>query len=166
MKKEHERYSYKGYKYDSNQWYFYLNGKLLNLSTQDSSNLGYLAMCGKYKEVIDGLKRIVRKERKEDRVVAKCVAFFVEDSRGYYFTRDLTFNPDDKQRALYCYKEWKHHIIKNGYMLKNPVTVQEGKVTPYGIEKPKETTMNGKIDLSRGFFIKLVKPKEDFIYQY
>jgi len=166
MRKEREHYSYKGYKYDSNQWYFYLNGKLLNLPEDKRSSLGYLAMCGKHKEVIDELKRIIRKERNENRVKAKCIAYFVEDSKEYYFTRDLSFSPSDRNRALYCFKEWKNHIIKNNCMLRKAVTIQEGIITPFGANKPKETVIEDKIDLSRRIFIKLVKSKEDFIYQY
>lgn len=166
MKKEREHFTYKGYKYDPNQWYFYLNGKLLNLPYQDSHDLGYLAICGKHKEVIDELKRIIRKERKENIVKAKCVAYYVANSNEYYFTRDLSFNPTDRIRALYCYKEWKKHVIKNDCILRKAVTIQEGSVTPFGVDKPREIIIEDKIDLSHKFFIKLVKPKENFVYQY
>ena len=64
MARKHENFKWGGYKYAPESVGFSLNGKHLNLPEEVRSRIAYLAVCGRNKEVLDELKRALRKEEK------------------------------------------------------------------------------------------------------
>lgn len=97
MKRKYN-FKWSGYKYAPETIGFSLNGKHLNLPEETRSNLAYLAICGRNKEVIEELKRIVRAEEKKPIIKGKCICFFAENSDKYFYTQQLLYNPDDIYR--------------------------------------------------------------------
>lgn len=149
MARKHERFAWGGYKYAPETVEFSFNGKRLNLPDEVKSSLAYLAVCGRDKEVIDGLKRILRKEEKQPRIIGKCICFFREGSNEYYYTQQLRYKPDNIQDALWCYKEWKRYIESKNCMLEVGYTVTEGEFNPFGENKAERREVIRKVDLSR-----------------
>ena len=109
MARKHEKFSY-NYRWRTapEQWNFFYNGKRIDLDTDTRNNLACLCISGKIKEAEDMLKRMLRKEEKQDRVQKHCIAFFEVDSDRFYYTQDLAYDKNDLHDALRCYKEWKN----------------------------------------------------------
>lgn len=157
MKKmERERYSYGGYKYAAESINFTLNGKLLQLPDDVRSNLAYLALCGRHKEVLDGLKRFVRKERRTSNVEYVTYGFFEKDGSQFYYTKDLLARPDDMQDKVRVYKNWKHYLQDNDCVA-TYYSVEEGTVAPGEIQKPTVSAHEVRVDLNRPVRIKVVR---------
>lgn len=156
MRKEKERYSYGGYKYAPESINFTLNGKRLQLPDDLRSNLAYLAICGRHKEVLDGLKRFVRKERRTSNVEYVTYGFYRENGKDFYYTRDLLARPSDMQDKVRVYKKWKQYL-KDNNCIATCYTVESGAVAPDGTSKPSVRTEEVRVDLSRPVRIKLVR---------
>ena len=157
MKKEKERYSYGGYKYATESINFTLNGKLLTLPEDLRSNLAYLALCGRHKEVIDGLKRYVRKERKSADVEYVTYGFYRENGgKDFYYTKELLACPNDMQDRIRVYKNWRKFLLDHD-CIATTYTVESGTVTPDGIAKPTVSAQEVRVDLKRPVRIKFVR---------
>lgn len=132
--------------------------KHLNLPEETRSNLAYLAICGRNKEVIEELKRIVRAEEKKPIIKGKCICFFAENSNKYFYTQQLLYNPDDIYDALRAYKEWKRYIKSKGCILDEPITIAEGSFNPCGANKPIEIrTECNKINLNHCRSVSIIR---------
>ena len=84
----------------------------------------------------------------------------------FYFTQQLKCKRNDLQGKLYAYKEWKHYIQSKDCDL-STYKVKSGCLTPnreMTDEKVKET--HNKIDLNKPVIIRLVKAKENRIFQF
>ena len=157
MARKHENFNWSGYKYAPESVGFSLNGKRLNLPEELRNRIAYLAVCGRNKEVLDELKRALRKDEKQPLVVGKCVCFFKKDSNEFYYTQQIRYNPNDLQDALRCYKEWKHYIESKDCILETGYELTEGKFEPFGNSKVTTTTVTSVVDLSRCRTIKVVR---------
>lgn len=165
MSRKHENFTYDyGFRLAPEQWYFYLNGKGIKLDTNTRSSLAQLVLSGNVKKAEDELKRILRKEEKQPTIIRKCVGFYEKDSSEFYFTRDLSFDPNNLNEALYSYKEWKRYIESRGNTLET-VSITTGyldhnmKMTGGNEEKPKHV-----IDLTKGLLIRLTRNKDDVCF--
>jgi len=157
MKRKYN-FKWSGYKYAPETIGFSLNGKHLNLPEETRSNLAYLAICGRNKEVIEELKRIVRAEEKKPIIKGKCICFFAENSDKYYYTQQLLYNSDDIYDALRAYKEWKRYIKSKNCILDEPIAIAEGTFNPCGVNKPIETrTECNKIDLKHYRSVSIIR---------
>ena len=116
-----------------------------------------MCISGKVKEAEDMLKRMLRKEEKQDRVQKHCIAFFEVDSDRFYYTQDLAYDKNDLQDALRCYKEWKQYILSKGCELETEFKTVSGYVTPCGYSRGKDITEHHLIDLTRCCTVKLVE---------
>ena len=108
-------------------------------------------------EAEDILKRMLRKEEKQDRVQKHCIAFFEVDSDRFYYTQDLAYDKNDLQDALRCYKKWKQYILSKGCELETEFKTVSGYVTPCGYSRGKDITEHHLIDLTRCCTVKLVE---------
>ena len=165
MARKHDIFSYNyGWRTAPEQWSFYWNNKLIQLDSSTRSEVAVLMLSGKQPEAEAILKRMLRKQEKEDSYI--CIGFFGAGSNQYYFTQQLKCRRNDMQGKLYSYKEWKHyiqskdcdlstHTVTNGYLM------PDGKMTS---EKAEET--HNKIDLNRPIIIRLVKAKEDKVFPF
>ena len=158
MARKHEKFSY-NYRWRTalEQWNFFYNGKRIDLDTDTRNNLACLCISGKIKEAEDMLKRMLRKEEKQDRVQKHCIAFFEVDSDRFYYTQDLAYDKNDLQDALRCYKEWKQYILSKGCELKTEFKTISGYITPDGYSNGKDITEHHLIDLTRCHTVKLVE---------
>lgn len=158
MARKHENFSYNyGWKTAPEQWNFFFNKKRIDLDTDTRNNLACLCISGKVKEAEDILKRMLRKEEKQDRVQKHCIAFFEVDSDRFYYTQDLAYDKNDLQDALRCYKEWKQYILSKGCELETEFKTVSGYVTPCGYSRGKDITEHHLIDLTRCHTVKLVE---------
>lgn len=156
MKKERERYSYGGYRYAAESITFTLNGKLLQLPENVRSNLAYLALCGRHKEVIDGVKCFVRKERRTSDISFVTYGFFEENGNQFYYTKDLLARPDDMQDKLRVYKGWKQFLIDRDRVA-TCYSVEEGMVAPGETKKPTAKVVEVRVDLNRLVRINVIR---------
>lgn len=154
MARKHEKFSWSGYRYAPESFYFSLNGKAICLPHDTRTSLAYLIIAGKEKEAEDELKRILRKDEKKPQIVGNCIIFFKEDSNEFYYTKDLQYQTGDLQEALRCYKEWKHYILDRNCMLETGYTVEEGDFKPFGNNIPKRKAIISKVDLTRVGFVR------------
>lgn len=157
MARKHENFRWSGYKYAPESVGFSLNGKRLNLPEEVRSHIAYLAVCGRNKEVLDELKRALRKEEKQPQVVGKCICFFKKDSNEFYYTQQLRYDPNDIQDALRCYKEWKRYIKSKDCILETGYELTQGTFEPFGDSKATTTTVTSVVDLTRCRSIKVVR---------
>lgn len=157
MARKHENFRWGGYKYAPESVGFSLNGKRIILPEEVRSRIAYLAVCGRNKEVEDELKRVLRKEEKQPRVVGKCICFFKKDSNEFYYTQQLRYNPDDIQDALRCYKEWKRYIKEKDCILETGYELTEGEFNPFGTNTKTTKTVTSVVDLNRCRSIKVVR---------
>lgn len=166
MSRKYERFSYRyGWRTAPESYEFFFNGKLLDLDSDISSDLGYLCICGKAKEAEDKLKQMLRKEEKQNLIKQYCIAFFAKDSNQFFFVRQLAFDLDNIQEKLDSYKRMKRYIIEQGCVLKNPIKVKAGEVTLFGqADNGEDITKIYDIDLSRFCIIPVTKRKKIFKY--
>ena len=109
MARKHDKFSYNyGWSTAPEQWSFYWNNKLIQLDYSTHSEVALLMISGKKTEAEAMLKRLLRKQEKEDSYI--CIGFFGVNSNQYYFTQTLKCSRNDMQGKLYSYKEWKHYI--------------------------------------------------------
>lgn len=155
--RKHENFSWRGYKYAPESIRFSMNGKYLNLPEDIRSNIAYLVVCGKNKEAIDELKRVVRKDEKKPLIICKCICFFKKDSNEFYYTRQLSYNPNDLQDALMCYKEWKRYIQSKNCIIETGYEVTKGEFTPFGENNVKTNVVTCVVDLTRRRTINIVR---------
>lgn len=164
MARKHENFSYNyGWKTAPEQWHFYLNGKVIHLDSNTKSRLACLCIAGNVKETEDELKRILRKEEKQNTINKKCIAFFENGSKYFYYTMQLAFNPNNKAEALYSFKEWKRYIISHNNQLET-MQVTSGYITPYGATEGKTETEEHVIDLSRKCFVNIFRNPENVCF--
>lgn len=158
MARKHEKFSYNyGWRTAPEQWNFFYNGKRINLDNNTRDTLAYMCISGKVKEAEDILKRMLRKEEKQDRVQKHCIAFFEVNSDRFYYTQNLAYNKNDLHDALRCYKEWKQYILSKGCELKTEFKTVSGYITPDGHSNGKDITEHHLIDLTRCHTVKLVE---------
>lgn len=165
MSRKHDRFSYTyGWKTAPEQWKFYWNNKLIQLDNNTRLSVACLMLCGKEREAEAILKRILRKQEKEDNYI--CIGFYGVDSTQYYFTQQLKCKRNDLQTKLYIYKEWKRYIQSKDCDLSTH-TVTSGYLMPDGkmTEKKTEETHN-MVDLKRPIIIRLIKAKENRVFQF
>lgn len=113
-KKDTFSYSY-GWRTAPESYKFYLNGKRINLPSATESDLGYKVICGKVKEAEDELKRMIRKERKREKLVT--FGFMEKDSNIHYLYPCaiwLCCNQYNIVEKLKAYKTIKDDWIKKG----------------------------------------------------
>jgi len=150
MGKEKERYSFGGYRYAPESVKFTLNGKRLILPEELRSILAYKAVCGQTKEVVDGLKRFVRKQRRESNIAGITYGFYGAGTTEYYFTRDLVIPADSKlSEKVRVYKAWKEFLLEKNCVVELPYVVEEGEVMPNGIKKTETRPAEARVDLLR-----------------
>lgn len=165
MARKHDKFSYDyGWRTAPEQWRFYWNNKLIQLDSNTRSEVAVLMLSGKETEAEAILKRMLRKQEKEDSYI--CIGFFGAGSNQYYYTLQLICRRNDMQGKLYSYKEWKHYIQSKDCDLSTH-TITSGYLMPDGkmADEKKEETHN-KIDLNRPVIIRLVKAKEDKVFQF
>lgn len=152
-----EYFSWYGYKYSPSSVRFFLNGKPLRLPEEIKNRCAYLAVCGKYKEAEDELKRFVRKKRRTQ-TAKKTIAFFEEGSdTKFYYTKELLYNPGDLQEELMCYKKWKKYIQDRNCILDVGYEITEGEINLFGENKSNRKLSGVKIDLTRFTTVKILK---------
>lgn len=155
MRNEKEKYSFGGYKYAPESVNFTLNGKLLNLPEELRSTLAYKAVCGRKQEVLDELKRFVRKRRRESDIVGVTYGFYGVGSSEYYFTRDL-IAVDFKER-IRVYKEWKNFLLDRDCVVELPYVVEEGEFTTGGMQLKDSRVATIRVDLLRPVKVRFCK---------
>lgn len=158
MARKHENFTYNyGWRTAPEQWRFYLNEKYIPLDNNTRSKLACMCLSGRVKETEDELKRILRKEEKQPRIVGKCICFFKKDSDEFYYTQQLRYNPNDIKDALRCYKEWKRYIQEKNCILETGYELSEGEFNPFGENKSKSRTVTSVVDLNRCRSISIVR---------
>lgn len=165
MARKHEKFSYNyGWRTAPEQWSFFWNNKLIQIDDDTRSTIVCLMLAGKETEAEAILKRMLRKQEKEESYI--CIGFFGKNSRIFYFTRQLKCKRNNLQGKLYAYKEWKRYIqSKDGYL--STYTVTSGYLTPDGkMVKGKMEERHNKVDLDRPVIIRLVNAKEDMVFQF
>lgn len=165
MSRKHDKFSYTyGWKTAPEQWNFYWNNKLIQLDSDMRSRVACLMLEGKENEAESILKRILRKQEKEDSYI--CIGFYGVCNSQYYFTQQLKCKRNDMQDKLYAYKEWKRYIQSKNCDLSTH-TVTSGYLTPDGkmTEGRTEETHN-IVDIKRSVIIRLIKAKEDKVFQF
>ena len=165
MARKHEKFSYNyGWKTAPETWSFYWNNKLIQLDNNTRSQVALLMLSGKETEAEAILKRLLRKQEKEEGYI--CIGFFAENGKDYYFTQDLKCKRNDLQDKLLAFKRWKNYIESmNGCLSTHTVT--SGYFTPNGrMTEGKEEAPNNKIDLKKPCIIRLVKPMKAKVFQY
>ena len=164
MSRKHENFTYNyGWKTAPEQWHFYLNNKLIQLDNSTRNELACMCISGKVKEAEDQLKRILRKEEKQNVIKRKCIAFYGKNSRQFYYTKQLAFIPGDRERALYSFKEWKRYIKKQNMQLET-IEVTSGYITPYGVTKGKREDVKHIIDLNRKCMVNIFENPDNVCF--
>lgn len=108
MARKHDKFSYNyGWRTAPEQWNFYWNNKLIRLDHNTRSGVALLMLSGKETEAEAILKRLLRKQEKEDRYI--CIGFFCVNSNQYYFTQALKCSRNDMQGKFFP--------IKNGNII-------------------------------------------------
>ena len=121
-------------------------------------------LSGKEAEAEAILKRLLRKQEKEENYI--CISFYRANSTQYYFTQQLRCISNHLQEKLYAYKEWKRYIKSKNCVLSTH-TVTSGYLMPDGkMTEEKTEEIHNKIDLKRPVTIRLIKAKEDKIFQF
>ena len=158
MARKHENFTYNyGWRTAPEQWRFYLNGKYIPLDNNTRSKLACMCLSGKVKEAEDELKRILRKEKKQPRILGKCICFFKKDSNEFYYTQQLRYDPNNIKDALRCYKEWKKYIQEKGCILETGYELSEGEFNPFGENKAEHRIVTSVVDLKRCRTINVVR---------
>lgn len=165
MARKHEKFAYKyGWRTAPEQWRFYWNNKLIQLDHDTRLTIACLMLAGEETEAEAILKRMLRKQEKEESYI--CIGFFGENSSMFYFTQQLKCKRNDFQGKLYAYKKWKHYIQSKDCNL-STYTIKSGSLTPYGkMTDEKAEERHNKIDLNKPVIIRLVKAKENRIFQF
>lgn len=164
MARKHDKFSYNyGWRTAPEQWNFYWNNKLIRLDPNTRSEVALLMLSGKETEAEAILKRLLRKQEKEDSYI--CIGFFGVNSNRYYFTQTLKCNRNDMQVKLYSYKEWKHYIQSKNCNL-STYEVASGYFIPNGNMPCKKEEVNNKIDLNRPIIIRLIRAEQDKVFQF
>lgn len=164
MARKHDKFSYNyGWRTAPEQWNFYWNNKLIRLDHNTRSEVALLMLSGKETEAEAILKRLLRKQEKEDSYI--CIGFFGVNSNQYYFTQQLKCSRNDMQGKLYSYKEWKHYIQSKDCDL-STYEVTSGYFIPNGKMTGKKEEVHNKIDLNRPVFIRLIRAEQDKVFQF
>lgn len=165
MARKHDKFSYSYmWRLAPEQWNFYWNNKLIQLDNNTRSQVACLMLEGKETEAEAILKRLLRKQEKEDSYI--CIGFYGVDNSQYYFTQQLKCRRNNLQEKLYSYKEWKRYIQSKDCDLSTH-TVTSGYLTPDGkMTEGKTEETHNKIDLKKPCIIKLVKPLESRVFQF
>lgn len=165
MSRKHDKFSYNyGWKTAPEQWNFYWNDKLINLDSDIRSQVACLMLSGKETEAEAILKRLLRKQEKEESYI--CIGFSGVKSDQYYFTQQLKCRRNNLQGKLYAYKEWKHYIQSKDCDLSTHI-VTSGYLTPDGkMTEGKTEETHNMVDLKRPVIIRLIKAKESRVFQF
>ena len=158
MKRNNISISYRVPQYCAEMSRFWVNGKIFCKEWDDlSSDLGYLVQCGKGKEALDKIKRIVRRNRKQRRRVT--FGFYGKGNNRYFYTRELGAYHDDLEDKLRIYKLWKEYCLSRDCDLATTI-ITEGSITPDGKSKGKERESSDVVDLSRPIKLRYPYRKE------
>lgn len=157
MARKHDNFTYShGWRTAPEQWYFGWNGKTIDMDYSTRTHIAQLMIAGKEDEAIAILKRLLRKQEKEDSYI--CIGFWTEDRKDYYFTSDLMCRADSLQDKLRVYKEWKRYIMEHNGVLSTH-TVTTGYVSPCGMTAGVEEEIEDRIDLTRPCTVRVLRPK-------
>jgi len=152
--------SYYGHKYAPESLTIEINNKKYEPS---NTNIKTLICCGNLKEAIPLLKREYRQTQNKNKFITFC--FFAENSKDYYFCRQLVANNNNLMDKLRIYKELKHHLQENPPRY----TVESGKLIPGATEAPEKKIINVNIDFKKCkkiAFIWIVFSKSRQEYRY
>lgn len=133
------------YRYAPESFRCWVNGKELFL--ENPSDLGILLVRGKQKEAHDEIKRIIRKRRKQERLVGYGFRK-ANNPAQFLYTSQLYARDSDLGEKLRIYKEWKRFCIEQNKKLTTHI-VTTGEVTPYGSEKKSEEKTKDTVDLTK-----------------
>ncbi len=140
MARKHENFTYNyGWRTAPEQWSFYLNGKRIRLDHENRNKLACMCLLGKVKEAEDELKRLLRKEEKQQHDFVT-FGFYGKNSKEFYFTEQLQAHRTDQAEKLRIYKEWKRYIIEDCNGRLQPFTVTTGLLHHTEIQKQKKRT--------------------------
>ena len=120
----------------------------ISLDYNERSECGNAYCCHGVKAAMDVLKRVLRKQERNEKHYVTYGNFYVDNPKQYAFTHDLEV-PDDLQHRLYAYKEWKDFLKRTNYIART-IRMQEGQFNPFENNKAvKETIIEEKIDPNR-----------------
>lgn len=147
-----ERYKFSMYKYAPESFRASINGKQIQLTTQEASTIGQVLLAKGTEACIAELKRFVRKSRNQRRQVT--IGFFkANGSREYMFTRDLMAYDDDLQDKLRIYKEWKRYCLSKDCDLATH-NITSGEFNPFGKNNAKTRESHDLVDITRPIKLK------------
>lgn len=162
MARKHEHFSYwYGMKCAPEQWHFYWNQHPIRLVSEDRSTVAGLMIAGREKEAEDVLKRLLRKQEKEATYV--CIGFWAENSRQFYYTKDLKCRDDSLMDKLLAYKKFKSYVQSNGGVLSTH-TIRSGFVVPEESEAVVMESYEERINLNQPCKVRLYKPVEERVF--
>ena len=139
--------SYSGYRYAPESFVFYVNNEVFAPRYSPlAHDLAMIYITKGHKECMDQLKREYRKQLRTRR---RClIGFYIEGTKQFVYTQQLTAYNDDLMDKLRVYKEFKRFIEANNGIVSS-YEVDAGTVTPGSIEKPKTVVIEQKADLKR-----------------
>lgn len=147
--------SYSGYKYAPESFTFFVNGKLYAPAhTQSAHDLAMLIIQGKEDEARAEIKRAIRASYKQPEYIT--IGYYQEGSATrYFFTRQLYARRDDLRDKLRIYKEYKHFLESNNYIVNTYETTTADFIPGSAAVKHTEV-ITEKADPRRPIIIKLV----------
>ena len=168
MSRKHDYFTYGyGLRCAPEQWGFAWNHKPIQLDSSTRSRIACLIIAGKKKEAMDELKRLLRKQEKEENYI--CYGFFGEgeNNRKYYFTQDLRCKKNASlQEKLQAYKNWKGYIREKNCFLSNYVVTDSYLDASGKMVKRKEEEIQEKVNLNRPCIINLYVSDKEKIFQF
>lgn len=156
MAKDKINYAYTCYRYASESFKAYViigNKKMMFSLDYDMRNqLGYWAICGQSKKVIDELKRIYRKNTQINNNKICYGVFELNDKYTYRYIRQLQANKYDMQQKLVAYKTFKQYFeARNWEITEYTQGILDGSYNTIERQDVKR-----KLDKNRIFELKLV----------
>jgi hypothetical protein len=152
--REKIRYGY--YRYAPETFGCSLNGKRIELTPEEKSNI--TTTIYDKKETIDKIKRIIRKRRNQRRKVT--IGFLKANGNGeYMFTRQLSAYDDDLQDKLRIYKEWKAYCLSRDCDL-SVATVTAGTFDGKKMSEGKMYESHDIVDITKPVKIKYAYERE------
>jgi hypothetical protein len=153
-----EKIGYGYYRYAPETVKCYLNGKQIELTSEEESYIT-THICDR-KETIDKIKQIIRKRRNQKREVT--FGFYkANKSDEYMYTRQLSAYDDDLQDKLRIYKEWKEYCLSRDCDL-SVATVTAGTFDGKKMSEGKTHESHDIVDITRPVKLRY-KYREDVI---
>lgn len=147
--------SISGYKPAPESFTIFVNGKVYApRGSQEAHDIALLYIAGKQKEAADTIKRNIRKGYKKPQYIT--IGFYQEGSATrYFFTRQLYARRDNLRDKLRIYKEYKHFLESNNYIV-NTYQIKTGEIIPGKATAPTAQVIEERADIKRPLIIKLV----------